>query len=41
MEPYNVTLHFMGSAQAAVPLEVAHDEIGGTEYAETTPEVAR
>ena len=41
MQPYNVTLQFMGTAWAAVPLDVAHDEIGGIEYAETTPELAR
>ncbi len=39
MEPYNVTLHFMGSPWAAVPLEAAHDEIGGIEHAESSPEV--
>ncbi|XVU26013.1 hypothetical protein ACQPZJ_02835 [Actinoplanes sp. CA-054009] len=29
MEPYNVTLRFMGTPWAAVPLEVSHDEIEG------------
>lgn len=40
MEPYNVTLNFMGSPWAAVSLEVAHDEIDGIEHAEFQPEVA-
>jgi len=40
MKPHNVTLQFMGKAWASVPLEVAHDEIGGTEYADDIPAVA-
>lgn len=40
MEPYNVTLNFMGSPWAAVPLEAIHDEIGGIDHAEACPEVA-
>ena len=40
MEPYNVTLAFMGNPWAKVPLEVAHDEIAGAEYADETTPVA-
>ena len=40
MKPYNVTLHFMNSPWAAVPLEVAHDELGGAEYADEAVEIA-
>lgn len=39
MEPYKVTLHFMGSPWRKVPLEVAHDEIGGLEYADYDSDV--
>lgn len=40
MTPYKVSLHFLGKPWKAVPLEVAHDEIDGTEFAETSPAVA-
>jgi hypothetical protein len=40
MDPYRVTLNFIGSSWAAVPLEVAHDEIDGTAHAATAGEVS-
>lgn len=41
MEPYNVTLQFIGRPWARIPLEVAHDEIGGSEFINDTPEIAQ
>ena len=40
MEPYFITLEFMGTGWAKVFVEVAQDEIGGLEYADLEPEVA-
>lgn len=40
MRPYKVTLQFLTTSWAAVPLEVAHDEIDGSEYAGAAPAVA-
>lgn len=40
MQPYSVTLHFMGSAWAKVVLEVGHDEIGGLVQSSTPPQLA-
>lgn len=40
MEPFTVTLSFMGSAWAAVPVEVADDEIHGLELAESPAAIA-
>lgn len=40
MQPYSVTLHFMGSAWAKVVLEVGHDEIGGLVHSITPPQLA-
>jgi hypothetical protein len=40
MEPYAVTLHFMGTGWAKVPVEVGHDEIDGLDHAVYPTEVA-
>lgn len=40
MVPYIVTLHFMGTAWARVPVEVGHDEIGGLERTDNTTKLA-
>jgi hypothetical protein len=40
MDPYSVTLHFMGTPWKKVPVEVGHDEIGGLEHADYPTEVA-
>lgn len=40
MKPFTVTLSFMGSAWAAVPVEVVDDEINGLELAESPAAVA-
>jgi len=41
MEPYVVTLHFMGKPWARVPVEVGHDEIGGFELTDNTTKLAK
>jgi Nucleotidyl transferase AbiEii toxin, Type IV TA system len=40
MKPYNVTLNFLGRPWASVPVEVAHDEIGGLEQTDVTTQLA-
>jgi hypothetical protein len=40
MDPYFVTLHFMGTPWAKVPVEVGHDEIGGLEHVDYPAKVA-
>lgn len=40
MQPYSVTLQFMGKPWAKVPLEVGHDEIGGLAQSSIPEQVA-
>jgi hypothetical protein len=40
MEPYAVTLDFMGTSWARVPVEVGHDEIGGLELTDNLTKLA-
>jgi hypothetical protein len=40
MDPYFVTLHFIGTPWMKVPVEVGHDEIDGLEHADYPTEVA-
>jgi len=40
MDPYFVTLHFMGTSWARVTVEVGHDEIGGIKQADHPTEIA-
>ncbi|KZS60426.1 nucleotidyl transferase AbiEii/AbiGii toxin family protein [Mycobacterium pseudokansasii] len=40
MEPYDVTLHFMGKPWKKVPVEVGHDEIDALEDADHPTEIA-
>lgn len=40
MEPYVVTLEFMGASWARVPVEVGHDEIGGLEHTDHLTKLA-
>ena len=40
MEPFKVTLSFLGTSWASVPVEVAHDEINGVEHADPRPHLA-